>query len=131
VPTFKKANFQLLNGETFSIMYNVSDLEIKLAFESWQGKYSTNPTVKDFIDYVNRGGVVHAITIEAYNVFTDAEEITETSLMPFGRYKNKYMVNIPAYYLLLIYDKGWVHHNGVKKYIIENMQALRKEAGRN
>jgi len=53
--------------------------------------------------------------------------LTDSSLMPFGKYKNKTMANVPAVYLLWLYNNG-CDHAGVKRYIIDNMQALIKEA---
>lgn len=49
--------------------------------------------------------------------------------MPFGKYRGKAMVNIPAFYLLWLYNNG-CDHEGVRKYINDNLDALNKEAGR-
>ena len=50
--------------------------------------------------------------------------------MPFGQHQGKAMVNVPARYLLYIYDKGWCSAwPMVQEYIIENMAGLKKEAG--
>lgn len=49
--------------------------------------------------------------------------------MPFGRYTGKEMANVPAVYLLWLYDKGCTHA-GVKQYIIENLELLKQEAGK-
>ena len=57
------------------------------------------------------------------------QEIDDNSIMPFGKFKGKKMVNIPAHYFLWLYDNG-CSHEGVKKYIINNLDGLRKEAGR-
>ncbi len=54
-------------------------------------------------------------------------EMTDNSLMPFGQHKGKRMGDISAVYLLYIYEKGWVWHEGVKKYIADNMQGLKQE----
>lgn len=53
---------------------------------------------------------------------------TDSDIMPFGQHKGKAMANIPAVYLLYIYNKGWVQHEGVKKYIVNNLDDLQKEA---
>jgi uncharacterized protein (DUF3820 family) len=58
-------------------------------------------------------------------VETDFED---QSIMPFGKHKGKRMINIPAFYLLWLYNEG-CGHNGVRKYIIDNLAALQKEAG--
>ena len=48
--------------------------------------------------------------------------------MPFGRHKGKAMINVPAKYLLWLYNEG-CNHEAVKRYILENLDALNKEAG--
>ncbi len=54
--------------------------------------------------------------------------LTDNSPMPFGRYKGKALVNVPASYLLVIYRQG-IHplYNDVKAYIEENMTVLQAE----
>lgn len=41
------------------------------------------------------------------------------------------MANVPAHYLLYLYDNGGVSHAGVRQYINDNLEALKTEAGRN
>lgn len=48
--------------------------------------------------------------------------------MPFGRHKGKEMVKLPAHYLLWLFNEGCAHE-GVRKYLNDNLEALRKEAG--
>lgn len=48
--------------------------------------------------------------------------------MPFGMHKGKALANVPAKYLLYLYNNG-VDHSQLKKYIEANMDALQKEAG--
>ncbi len=57
------------------------------------------------------------------------KEITDNTPMPFGKYRGKPMIEIPAIYLLWLHDNS-CDHAGVKKYIINNLEVLRKEAGR-
>jgi uncharacterized protein (DUF3820 family) len=60
--------------------------------------------------------------------------LTDESIMPFGKHKGKEMANVPASYLLWIYDEwtlpnprfGFVHQE-VKTYIEENLDVLKKE----
>lgn len=60
--------------------------------------------------------------------------LTDESIMPFGKHKGKEMANVPASYLLWIYDEwtlpnprfGFVHKE-VKAYIEENLDVLKKE----
>lgn len=49
--------------------------------------------------------------------------------MPFGKYKDKAMVNVPAVYLLWLYNNG-CNHAQVKAYIQNNLEVLKKEAER-
>jgi uncharacterized protein (DUF3820 family) len=57
-----------------------------------------------------------------------AEPITDNTPMPFGKYIGKPMVSVPAHYLLWLFNEG-CSHEGVRKYIIENLDGLKKEAG--
>ncbi len=52
--------------------------------------------------------------------------LTDTSPMPFGKFKGDKMENVPAKYLL------WLYNNNkcfglVKDYIIDNLQVLEQE----
>jgi len=49
--------------------------------------------------------------------------------MPFGKHKGKAMANIPAPYLLWLYN-SICDHEGVRKYIAANLEILKKEASR-
>lgn len=46
--------------------------------------------------------------------------------MPFGKYRGTTMANVPAPYLLWLMNKG-CDHPGVKQYILDNLDILRKE----
>jgi uncharacterized protein (DUF3820 family) len=48
--------------------------------------------------------------------------------MPFGKYAGKPMIDVPAKYLLWLFNEG-CNHDEVRKYIIDNLDALKKEAG--
>lgn len=52
--------------------------------------------------------------------------LSDISLMPFGEYKNHKMVNVPAEYLLWLYDNG-LKDGDVKTYIKENKIVLKWE----
>lgn len=54
------------------------------------------------------------------------EPITDKTPMPFGKYKGTAMINVQAPYLLWLYNNG-CSHEGVRKYITENLDALNKE----
>jgi uncharacterized protein (DUF3820 family) len=57
------------------------------------------------------------------------QEIHDNTPMPFGKFQGKYMVDVPAAYLLWLHNNG-CDHEGVRKYINESLNALLKEAGR-
>lgn len=60
-----------------------------------------------------------------------AIEITDSTKIPFGKFKGTCMVNIPAVYLLWLYNQpGGCFHAGVRKYIQNNLDALNKEAAK-
>jgi hypothetical protein len=60
--------------------------------------------------------------------------LTDDDVMPFGKYKNDKMANVPASYLLWIYDE-WTapnphfrfHNKEVRAYIEENLDVLKSE----
>lgn len=49
--------------------------------------------------------------------------------MPFGQHKGQKLANVPAGYLLYIYDNFKLHEN-LKVYIEKNKDALQAEAKR-
>ncbi len=59
---------------------------------------------------------------------TIASVITDNTPMPFGKFMGKPMIEVPAKYLLWLYNEG-CNHDGVRQYLINNLDALRKEAG--
>jgi len=50
--------------------------------------------------------------------------------MPFGKYKGKELQDIPASYLLWLYNEG-LNHLQLKEYIEDNMEVLEKEIEEN
>lgn len=57
---------------------------------------------------------------------TTTEELTDTSIMYFGKYKGRELQDVPAQYLL------WIHEFGnpdrkMRDYIEDNMDVLKKE----
>jgi len=55
----------------------------------------------------------------------------DESLMPFGKHKGIKMANVPADYLIWLYDEsGCLKYNrfsDLKKYITDNMDVLKSE----
>lgn len=50
----------------------------------------------------------------------------DQSLMPFGKHKRKKMEDVPASYLLYLWNDG-VQHPDVRAYIEENLSVLQFE----
>lgn len=53
--------------------------------------------------------------------------LKDSSPMPFGKYAGKAMIDVPAVYLIWLFDQG-VNNPDVKEYILDNLDALKKEA---
>lgn len=49
--------------------------------------------------------------------------LTDNSPMPYGKHKGKQMINVPADYLLWLYDNGKCSGE-VKAYVIDNHEVL-------
>lgn len=60
---------------------------------------------------------------------TVIQPFTDTSLMPFGKYKNKRLIDVPAVYLLWLYNNN-CNHEGLMKYITENLESLNLEVSK-
>lgn len=56
--------------------------------------------------------------------------INDNSLMPFGKYKGSKMIDVPASYLLWLYDNG-LKDGDIKNYILDNMVILEWEVKHN
>lgn len=52
-------------------------------------------------------------------------KLTDESSMPFGKYRGKQMADVPADYLLWLYDNCKCSDN-VHDYIIDNLEVLKK-----
>lgn len=48
--------------------------------------------------------------------------------MPIGKHRGKPMIEVPAAYLLWLLNAG-CDHQQVREYILDNLDALNKEAG--
>lgn len=55
--------------------------------------------------------------------------LTDDSIMPYGQYKGDKMINVPANYLIWLYDNNKCSGN-VKEYIKDNYDVLREEINR-
>ena len=52
--------------------------------------------------------------------------MTDESIMPFGKYKGEKLANIPAEYLLWLYDEGRCYGE-LRTYIADNMDSIKAE----
>lgn len=52
--------------------------------------------------------------------------LTDESIIQFGAHKGKKLANVPAHYLLWMYDQHWCNKD-YKKYIEDNMDVLKKD----
>lgn len=52
--------------------------------------------------------------------------LEDDSLMPYGKFKDEFMVDVPAYYLIWLYDNNKCS-GSVKNYIEDCIEVLRKE----
>jgi len=52
--------------------------------------------------------------------------LTDESLMPFGAHKGKPLIDVPASYLIWLYDNNKTGKE-LKEYIEDNMQVLKQE----
>lgn len=58
-----------------------------------------------------------------------ATALTDRDVMPFGKYKGKTLANVPAPYLLWLYNEG-CSNEALKQYIIDNLDCLKQEAAK-
>jgi uncharacterized protein (DUF3820 family) len=63
------------------------------------------------------------------NTTTKPEPYNDSTVITFGMHKGKKLANVPAQYLLYLYDKG-CDHVQLMQYIQDNLDALNKEAGK-
>ena len=57
-------------------------------------------------------------------------KLTDESLMPLGKYKGEKMANVPASYLIWLYDENKCNRN-VREYIDDNLDVIQEEIKRN
>ncbi len=57
------------------------------------------------------------------------QQLTDVSIMNFGKYKGKRLIDIPAVYFLWMNKEG-IGSPAMKKYILENLSAFNLEASK-
>ena len=55
--------------------------------------------------------------------------MTDESIMPFGKFKGESMANVPADYLLWLYENNKCFGE-IKAYIVDNLQVIKDEIKR-
>ena len=53
-------------------------------------------------------------------------QFTDKSIMPFGMHKGKQMADVPAEYLLFLYENNKCYGD-VKNYIKENLEVIKSQ----
>lgn len=56
--------------------------------------------------------------------------LTDESRMPFGKYKGEKMANVPASYLLWLYENDKCNKE-VKEYVLDNLDVIKEQVKRN
>lgn len=56
-------------------------------------------------------------------------KLTDESPMPWGKYKGEKMANVPASYLIYIYENG-KYDMDFGRYVIDNLDVLKTEVKR-
>lgn len=54
----------------------------------------------------------------------------DTDIMPFGKYMGQKMANVPADYLIWLYENNKCNF-GVRQYVRDNLKDLKAEANKN
>lgn len=55
--------------------------------------------------------------------------LKDTDMMPFGKFTGTAMANVPAWYLLKLYNDGEMAQGNVRNYILDNLETITEEAG--
>ena len=55
--------------------------------------------------------------------------MTDESIMPFGKHKDKQLADVPADYLMYLYENGLTHRE-LCKYIEENLDVIKTQIKR-
>lgn len=57
--------------------------------------------------------------------------MNDNSIMPFGKHKGKKLANVPAQYLLWLYNQQeFVISSNLKDYISDNLEVLQQETNK-
>jgi len=96
----------------------------------WKDLYSLNNNV--VLEWVKgHAGNEYNETVDTLAIAAmPTEKLTDQSLLNFGKaHRGKKLANVPASYLIYIFEKGWIgHYRSLDNYITENMEDLKQEA---
>ena len=98
--------------------------------QNWQRKLSLGE-VASMVDVPDRMSVwwFDSTLLLKFKAMTNTSyQIFDHTPMPFGRHKGKRMDEVPAKYLLWVFNEGCTHP-ALNKYLNDNLAALQKEAG--
>ena len=57
--------------------------------------------------------------------------LTDKDMMPWGKYQGELMEDVPAEYLLFLYDGKGIFDPKVNRYVLENINILRMQVENN
>jgi uncharacterized protein (DUF3820 family) len=60
--------------------------------------------------------------------FKQPEPLKDNDLMPFDKHKDTKMIDVPAKYLLYIYENDMCSNDRVKQYIEDNLDVIKQQA---
>lgn len=55
------------------------------------------------------------------------DPLKDDDMMPFGKHSDKQMIDVPASYLLYLWDDGQMAYGNVRDYIEENLELLKQK----
>lgn len=55
------------------------------------------------------------------------ELLTDESIMPMGKHKGEKMIDVPAKYLLYMYESEMLSNERVKLYVEDNLEVIKQQ----
>ena len=56
--------------------------------------------------------------------------MNDNSIMPYGKHKGTKLANVPAQYLIWLYENTTIKDKGLEAYIADNLDVLKQELGK-
>lgn len=57
---------------------------------------------------------------------SNEKQFSDQSIMPFGKHKGEKLANVPASYLLWLYENNKCY-GSIRGYIVENLEVIKKQ----